>query len=69
MLAAIPFGRIVLLYGPLLLLGFAAGAIRAVAQRPGMTPRLRRTLQALWVLVLLAGAPMWLVLAAVLHLW
>jgi hypothetical protein len=68
-LAATPFGRIVLLYGPLLLIGFAAGAIRTAAQRPGLTPRRRRALHALWVLVLLVGVPLWLVLAAVLHIW
>ncbi len=57
------------LYGPLLLLGLTAGAIRALALRPGVPPPRRRALQALWVLLLLAGAPLWLVLAAALHLW
>jgi hypothetical protein len=57
-----------LLYGPLLLLGLAAGALRALASRPGVSPRRRRALQAAWVLLLLAGAPVWLVLAAVLRL-
>ncbi len=69
MLAAAPAVRVVLVYGPLLLLGFAAGALRTVAQRPGLSPRRRRALQASWVLALLAGVPAWLVLAAVLRLW
>jgi hypothetical protein len=47
-------------------LGFGAGALRALAQRPGLPPRRRRALQAGWVLLLLAGAPLWLVAAAVL---
>ncbi len=63
------FTRIVLVYVPLLLLGFAAGALRTLAQRPGLALRRRRMLQALWVLVLLAGVPLWLVFAAVLHVW
>ncbi len=62
-------GRAALLLGPLLLLGFAAGAVRALAQRPGLSPRGRRRLQVAWVLVLLAGAPLWLVLAALLRIW
>jgi hypothetical protein len=57
-----------LLYGPLLLLGLAAGALRALASRPGLPPRRRRALQAAWVLLLLVGAPVWLVLAAVLRI-
>ncbi|HET7824886.1 MAG TPA: hypothetical protein VFK90_06115 [Anaeromyxobacter sp.] len=65
----LPLPSLLLLLAPLLALGFAAGAIRAVAQRPGVPPRRRRALQALWVLVLLAGAPLWLVMAAALRLW
>ena len=62
-------GRVALLYGPLLLLGFAAGIVRALARRPDLpTPR-RRRLQVAWVLLLLVGAPLWLVLAAVLRIW
>ncbi len=57
----------VLVYGPLLLIGFAAGAIRALAQRPDLPPRRRRALQAGWVMLLLAGVPLWLVLAALLR--
>ncbi len=69
MLATTTFGRIVLLYGPLLLAGFGAGAIRTAARRPSLAPRRRRALQAAWVLVLLAGVPLWLVAAALLHAW
>jgi hypothetical protein len=57
------------LLGPLFLLGFGAGALRALARRPGVSDRRRRALQAGWVLLLLAGAPVWLVLAAVLGVW
>ncbi len=59
----------VLLLGPLLALGFAAGAIRATARRDGQSPRRRRALQALWVMLLFVGVPVWLVLAAVLRIW
>jgi hypothetical protein len=65
----LPLPNLLLLLAPLLVLGFAAGAIRVVARRPALPPRRRRALQALWVLVLLAGAPLWLVLAAALRLW
>lgn len=58
-----------LLAGPLFLLGFGAGALRAWARRAGLSARRRRALSAAWVLLLLAGAPLWLVLAAVLGLW
>jgi hypothetical protein len=61
--------RAAALFGPLLLLGFAAGILRALALRPGVDAVRRRRLQAAWVLLLLAGAPAWLVLAAVLRLW
>jgi len=57
------------LFGPLFLLGFGAGALRAVARRPDLPPRRRRALQAGWVLLLLAGGPLWLVLAAVIGIW
>ncbi len=56
-----------LAYGPLLALGFAAGGLRAVAHRPGLSPRARRALSAAWVLLLLVGAPLWLFLAAALR--
>lgn len=58
----------VLLFGPLLALGFAAGAVRGLSRREG-PPGRRRALQALWVLLLFAGVPLWLVLAAVLRIW
>jgi len=54
------------LVGPLFLLGFTAGALRAYAMRPGLPDRRRRALHAAWVLMLLAGAPLWLILAAAL---
>jgi len=60
---------LVLLLGPLFALGFAAGGLRIAAHRPGITLRRRRGLQAAWVLLLLAGAPLWLVLAAVVGVW
>jgi hypothetical protein len=56
-----------LLLGPLALLGFAAGALRAVSLRPGLAASRRRALTASWVLLLLAGAPAWLFLAAALR--
>ena len=60
---------LLLLLLPLLALGFAAGALRAVAAREDLPPRRRRALQAAWVLTLLVGAPVWLFLAAALRLW
>jgi hypothetical protein len=58
----------VLVYGPLLALGLLAGALRALAQQPGIPPGRRRALSAGWVLLLLVGAPAWLFLAAALRL-
>lgn len=58
-----------LLGAPLLLLGAASGALRVLARNPAVAPRRRRVLQAAWVLLLLAGVPLWLVLAAALRLW
>ena len=60
--------RLALLAGPLFLLGFAAGALRALGQRTD-DPRRRRALGLAWVLTLLVGAPLWLVLAALLRVW
>ena len=62
--------RSALLLGlPLVLLGAASGALRVLAANPALAPRARRALQAAWVLILLAGVPLWLVLAAALKLW
>ncbi len=56
-----------LLLGPLALLGFTAGAVRALSLRaPPASPR-RRALTAAWILLLLAGAPAWLLVAAALR--
>ena len=52
---------------PLLLLGFAAGAVRAASHR-ARDPRTRRLLGFAWIALLLFGAPLWLVLATVLRL-
>ena len=60
---------LLLLLGPLLVIGFCAGALRALAARPDLPDRRRRALQAAWVLALLVGTPVWLVLAAALKLW
>ncbi len=64
----LPFPKLAALLLPLLAIGFASGAARALALRSA-SPRRRRALQALWVLLLLAGVPLWLVLAAVLRIW
>jgi hypothetical protein len=60
---------LVLLAAPLLVLGAAAGALRALAANPASPPGRRRALQAGWVLLLLAGVPLWLFLSAALRLW
>ena len=54
---------------PLLLLGAVAGALRILAMNPALPRRRRRALQATWVLLLLAGVPLWLVASAALRLW
>ncbi|HZY06028.1 MAG TPA: hypothetical protein VFF02_21265 [Anaeromyxobacteraceae bacterium] len=56
--------RVALRYGPLVLVGFAAGALWALSHRPGLSPRTRRACRVLWVVTLLAGAPLWLFFAA-----
>ncbi len=61
--------RLALLLGPLLVLGFVAGVVRAIAQRPGLAPPRRRMLEIGWVLLLMVGAPIWLVLAVVIGVW
>ncbi len=55
-------------YGPLLLIGLASGALRALGQRPGASPPARRAYGIGWVLLLLLGVPFWLFLAATLRL-
>lgn len=55
-------------YGPLLLLGLASGALRALSLRPGLEPSSRRAYGISWVLLLLLGTPVWLFLAATLGL-
>ena len=57
------------LLAPLLLVGAAAGALRALSLREPPGSRGRRARTAAWVLLLLGGCPLWLVLAAVLRLW
>ncbi len=53
------------LYLPLFLIGVAAGLVH-LAGRRSADPRRRRLLDALWILLLLAGAPLWLFVAAAL---
>ena len=64
LLAASGAARLALLYGPLLLLGFAAGTLWALSHRPGLPARSRRICSVLWIVTLLAGAPLWLLFAA-----
>jgi len=61
--------RLSLLLAPLFVLGATAGVLRALALREPPGSRRRRTRSAAWVLLLLAGAPLWLILAAVLGVW
>ena len=58
--------RLAVLYGPLVLVGFSAGALWALSHRPGLSPRTRRICSVLWIVTLLAGAPLWLLIAATL---
>jgi hypothetical protein len=64
-----PVTRLLWLLLPLLLLGAAAGALRVRAAFPAHPPRRRRLFQIAWVVLLLVGAPAWLVAAALLGLW
>jgi hypothetical protein len=48
---------------PLLLVGFAAGGLRAAAQR-ARDPAAQRVLMFSWIALLLFGVPLWLFLAA-----
>ncbi len=65
-LAHLPPFRLALLLAPLFVVGFGAGALRALAHRPGIPDRRRRALSAAWVLLLLAGGPLWIVAAGLL---
>ena len=58
--------RLAALDGPLVLVGAAAGALFALSHRTGLSPRARRACSVLWVVTLLAGAPLWLLFAATL---
>ena len=53
------------IYLPLLLLGAAAGLVQALGRRAA-TARRRRLYQISWILMILAGAPLWLLVAAAL---
>jgi hypothetical protein len=50
------------LYLPLLLLGALAGLLHALGRR-SPDPKRRRLLDIAWIVVLLAGAPVWMLLA------
>jgi hypothetical protein len=52
---------------PLFLIAFGAGALRALGLRQA-DPRRRRLFQALWVALLLAGTPAWILAAVALGL-
>lgn len=56
------------LLGPLALLAFAAGALRALGPREA-DPRRRRLYTFAWVALLLVGAPLWLFAGASLGLF
>ena len=53
------------LYLPLFLIGAAAGFVHLLGRR-SRVPRRRRLLDIAWILILLAGAPLWLFVAAAL---
>lgn len=57
----------VALYLPLLLIGALAGLVHALGRR-SPDPRRRRALDLAWILLLLLGAPAWLLAAAALGL-
>ena len=59
-----PGPRPFLLLAGFLAVGTASAAVYARATRPGTEPRRRRLLGILWILILLAGGPLWLVVAA-----
>lgn len=56
------------IFGPMLLIGLAAGALRALGQRPALPASTRRAYGIGWVLLLLVGTPLWLFVAATLGL-
>jgi hypothetical protein len=62
-----PVVRQLVLYGPLVLLGIAAGVLHAAGRR-ARDPRRRRLYDIAWILTLLAGAPLWFFVAAALRL-
>ena len=53
------------LYVPLLLIGATAGMVQVLGRRSADRGR-RRLYDILWILILLAGAPVWLFVAAAL---
>lgn len=53
------------LYLPLFLIGVTAGFVHLLGRR-SRDPRRRRLLDITWILILLAGAPLWLFVAAAL---
>lgn len=55
------------LIAPLGLLAWVAGALRALGLRQA-EPRRARLLQALWVVLLLCGTPLWILVAVALGL-
>jgi hypothetical protein len=57
-------GRHLFVFGPFVLLGFAAGVLHTLSRRPGLPERKRRLFAILWVLLLLVGGPLWLLFAA-----
>ncbi len=61
--------NLALLLGPLLVIGFLAGVVRALANRPGVPDVRRKRLEAVWILMLFVGAPIWLVFAVVIGVW
>ena len=60
--------RLAAFWGPLFLVGLLAGALFALSHRPGLSPGARRICSVLWVVALLAGAPLWLLFAATIGL-
>jgi len=56
-------GQIAVAILPLFVLGYGAGAVRAVALRSA-APARRKALTVAWVGLLFAGPPLWLMVAA-----